>query len=135
MTIKRSVWNAKVAKPAKTLILFAVSAGFAFRVLSAADGSGLDPSKLLQPLAEEWTSYSGDYSGRRYSALPQINQSNVKNLTLAWVSKMSGAPSSAGGGRGRGGGFGATASATLTIGGEGSGDVVVADALTLKGSI
>ena len=34
--------------------------------------------RLLKPLADSWPSYSGDYSGRRYSALTQINQSNVK---------------------------------------------------------
>src|SRR5262249_52326764 len=103
-----------------------------------AASDGLDPAKLLKPLAEEWTSYSGDYSGKRYSALTQINQSNVKNLTLAWVSRMSGAPSTPAGGRGgRGGGGrgGPGGASTLTIGGEGDGTVVVADAMSLKGSI
>jgi alcohol dehydrogenase (cytochrome c) len=101
-----------------------------------AAGDGLDPAKLLKPLGEEWTSYSGDYSGRRYSTLAQINQSNVKSLSLAWVRKLSGPPSLTGGGGGRrgGGGFGATVAETI-IGGEGSGDVVVADALSVKGSI
>ena len=99
-------------------------------LFAAADG--LDPSKLLKPLADEWTSYSGDYTGRRYSSLTQINQSNVKTLTLAWVHKMTGAPS-AGGGRGRGG-FGPPAAQTI-IGGEGDGTVVVGDALSVKGSI
>ncbi|HMF96056.1 MAG TPA: PQQ-binding-like beta-propeller repeat protein, partial [Vicinamibacterales bacterium] len=106
--------------------------------LTFAAGVGLDPAKLLKPLGEEWTSYSGDYSGKRYSALTQINQSNVKNLTLAWARKMSGPPSLTGGGGGRrgggGGGFGGPAVETI-IGGEGSGDVVVADQLSVKGSI
>src|SRR4051812_11857950 len=90
-----------------TFATFAAFAAFAialssFAVFAASDG--LDPAKLLQPLGEQWTSYSGDYTGRRYSALTQVNQSNVKSLTLAWVHKLSGPPSS-GGGRGRGGGF------------------------------
>jgi len=101
---------------------------------AVAVNDGLDPAKLLKPLAEEWTSYSGDYSGKRYSTLAQINQSNVKSLTLAWVRKLSGAPSLTGGGGGRRGGFGGPAVETI-IGGEGSGDVVVADALSVKGSI
>jgi alcohol dehydrogenase (cytochrome c) len=120
----------------RSLGVCAVVAALAFPAVFAA-GDGLDPAKLLKPLADEWTSYSGDYSGKRYSALTQINQSNVKSLTLAWVRKMSGAPSLTGGGGGRrggGGGFGAPAVETI-IGGEGSGDVVVADALSVKGSI
>jgi alcohol dehydrogenase (cytochrome c) len=113
-----------------------VLAACAFPAVFAA-GDGLDPAKLLKPLGEEWTSYSGDYSGKRYSALTQINQSNVKNLTLAWVRKMSGAPSLTGGGGGRrgGGGFGGGSTAETIIGGEGTGEVVVADQLSVKGSI
>ena len=50
----------------------------------------LDPSVLLKSLGtvDGWLTYSGDYSGRRYSALKQLNQSNVKNLALAWTSKL-----------------------------------------------
>ena len=56
--------------------------GFCVAARAFAASDGVDPAKLLKPLGEEWTSYSGDYSGKRYSALTQINQSNVKNLTL-----------------------------------------------------
>src|SRR5690242_881210 len=38
-----------------------------------------------QPVGENWTSYNGDYSGRRYSSLQQINASNVARLKAAWV--------------------------------------------------
>jgi glucose dehydrogenase len=37
-----------------------------------------------------WPTYNGDYSGRRYSSLAQINQQNVKTLTVAWVAQMRG---------------------------------------------
>jgi hypothetical protein len=40
--------------------------------LVGAAGDGLDPAALLKPLADSWPSYSGDYTGRRYSALTQI---------------------------------------------------------------
>ena len=40
---------------------------------------------------KEWPTYNGDDSGRRYSSLSQINQSNVSQLTLAWVAQMRGA--------------------------------------------
>jgi alcohol dehydrogenase (cytochrome c) len=44
------------------------------------------PAQLLAlPVAANWTSYNGDYTGRRYSSLDQINTSNVKNLRAQWV--------------------------------------------------
>src|SRR6202035_4710604 len=58
----------------------------------------LDPALLMKPLGDSWPTYSGDYSGKRYSSLTLINQSNVKNLTLGWVSRV--ASGSGGGGRG-----------------------------------
>ncbi len=38
-----------------------------------------------QPVGENWTSYNGDYTGRRYSTLQHINTSNVAALKAAWV--------------------------------------------------
>ena len=32
-----------------------------------------------------WPTFNGDYSGRRFSPLTQINQGNVKSLKLAWA--------------------------------------------------
>ena len=78
----------------------------------------LNPASLLKPLAESWPTYSGDYSGKRYSALTQINQSNVKNLTLAWTTHVT--PGAGEGGRG-GFGFGPAGPPTI-IGGEGTGE-------------
>jgi alcohol dehydrogenase (cytochrome c) len=40
---------------------------------------------LVQPPAANWISYNGDYSGRRYSSLAQINSANVGQLRAAWV--------------------------------------------------
>ena len=50
--------------------------------------AGVDPASLLKPLAESWPTYSGDYTGRRFSALTQVNRTTVKNLTLAWVARL-----------------------------------------------
>src|SRR5689334_17970823 len=50
-----------------------------------AQSSSLDPADLLKPLSENWTSYSGDYSGKRYSLLKQVDVNAVKNLSLAWA--------------------------------------------------
>jgi alcohol dehydrogenase (cytochrome c) len=49
---------------------------------------GMDfvPQRLLvEPPAQDWPSYNGDYSGRRYSALDQINPDNVYRLRAQWV--------------------------------------------------
>lgn len=46
---------------------------------------GLDPAALLQPPTDTWPTYNGDYSGRRYSTIARINQSNVGSLGLAWA--------------------------------------------------
>jgi acido-empty-quinoprotein group A len=52
---------------------------------------GLDPSALLQKQATDtWPTYNGDYSGRRFSPLDQINASNVNQLTLAWIYRTHG---------------------------------------------
>ena len=40
---------------------------------------------LTQPVGDNWTSYNGDYSGRRYSSLREITTSNVAQLKAAWV--------------------------------------------------
>ena len=48
----------------------------------------LDPNVLKKPNAvDAWPTYHGDYSGKRYSTLDQINKSNVATLTLAWAFK------------------------------------------------
>jgi alcohol dehydrogenase (cytochrome c) len=51
---------------------------------SAVYAQGLDLSAIVHPQGN-WTSYNGDYSGRRFSPLSQINTSNVSSLTLAWA--------------------------------------------------
>jgi alcohol dehydrogenase (cytochrome c) len=38
-----------------------------------------------QPVGENWTSYNGDYTGRRYSSLQQVNTANISQLNAAWV--------------------------------------------------
>jgi acido-empty-quinoprotein group A len=55
--------------------------------LSAAQG--LDPQKLLQkePI-DTWPTYNGDYSGRRFSPLTQIQTLNVRHLSLAWMYRV-----------------------------------------------
>ena len=48
----------------------------------------LDPKLLLKPATDAWPTYNGDYSGKRFSSLNQINATNVANLTLAWFYRI-----------------------------------------------
>ena len=40
---------------------------------------------LAQPVGANWTSYNGDYTGRRYSSLNEVKPENVARLRAAWV--------------------------------------------------
>jgi len=45
------------------------------------------PDRLVNAAHEpqQWLTYSGSYDGTRYSALDQINRTNVQRLSLQWV--------------------------------------------------
>src|SRR5260221_13739988 len=109
-----------------------------------APAGGLDPATLLKPLGASWPTYSGDYTGRRYSSLTQINQTSGKNLGLAWLARgftqgarptgrggAGGGPGGGGGG-GRGGGG---ADIPINVAGEGTGDINAGGAANMPGSI
>jgi alcohol dehydrogenase (cytochrome c) len=97
---------------------------------------GLDPAALLKPLADSWPTYSGDYTGRRYSTLKQIDTTNVKGLTLSWVTRISpGAAAPGGGGGAFGGRGGGGAAAAALGGGEGPGDLNFGGGASVKGAI
>ena len=40
---------------------------------------------LTSPVGESWPSYNGDYTGRRFSSLREINKANIGQLRAAWV--------------------------------------------------
>ena len=112
----------------------------ALPIVLAGQGRGIAPEDLLKPLGEQWTTHNGDYSGRRYSALKQIDQTTVKNLTLAWVTQVSEGNASPFGGRG--GGRGGPGAPRLIVGGEGTGEypsfgppTIKASALMIDGTI
>src|SRR5262249_15116582 len=107
-------------RTAKILIALCLSA---LPVMSVAQSSGgLDPALLLKPLSDTWLTYSGDYSGRRYSALTQLNRTTVKNLTLAWVARLNGTAGAIAGGT----------TADMIFGGVGAGEYTN---VNIKGSI
>jgi alcohol dehydrogenase (cytochrome c) len=98
-------------------------------VVLLGQGRGVSPAELLKPLGDSWPTYSGDYSGRRYSSLKQIDQTTVRHLTLAWVAKLTDGPGNAGGFGGRGGGGGRP----VIVGGEGDGTFPIG-ATNVKGT-
>jgi len=103
-------------------------------VVLGGQGSGIDPAHLLKPLVDSWPSYSGDYSGKRYSALTQVNRLTVKNLTLAWTMNVTSGPGNTGG-RGRGPSTGSeqAGGGGVIVGGEGTGDFA-GGGVTIKGT-
>src|SRR5436190_1578185 len=110
--------------------------------LAAQTRFGIDPATILRPLGESWPTYSGDYTGRRYSALTQINQSTLQNLGLAWVSRgfvQGSGPTGRGGGGAGGQGFGGRGGGggemPLTVAGEGTGEFNAGGAAQIRGSI
>ena len=65
---------------------------------ASAAAQGLNPSALTlfhQP-PNSWPTYNGDYSGRRFSELMQIDQSNVNRLKIDWMYRITGVGSQRG---------------------------------------
>ena len=61
---------------------------FADEKLNAPISAAIDvlPEHLVaQPPAANWPSYNGDYTGRRYSSLAEINVNNANQLRTQWV--------------------------------------------------
>lgn len=73
------------------LMLFALFSVLVSEPLIAQEQSAVGSSTvrvedlLTSPVGANWTSYNGDYTGRRHSALREINTSNVAQLRAAWV--------------------------------------------------
>ena len=84
---------------------------------------GLDPAALLSPLEASWPTYSGDYTGRRYSRLTQVTTDNIQQLALAWTRRLdTGMPPLQGG------------NAPTFLGGEGTGEFTIGSQ-RIKGAI
>ncbi len=70
------------------LLLFATPLALAQSPATTSVSTRVDvaPSQLLTtPVDHNWLSYNGDYTGRRYSALHEINNANVSQLRAQWV--------------------------------------------------
>jgi alcohol dehydrogenase (cytochrome c) len=118
----------------KRLIIAAV---LAVPVLLAGQSSpGLDPASILRPLAASWPTYSGDYTGRRYSALTAINRRTLDRIGLAWTTRFTAGTGPDG--RGSGvptGGRGDGAPVPIIVGGLGTGELNTGGPAAIRGSI
>jgi len=110
--------------------LFIVTPLLFVPVLAFGQSRGLDPADILKPLNDQWTSYSGDLTGQRFSHLKLLNKDTVKHLSLQWVSTgittacgPAGTPPANEGAAGRGGRFGGGGNAApIIVGGFGTGE-------------
>ncbi len=75
-----------MTRAAALLLLTSLVAGGSLR------SQGLDSAALTKPATDAWPTYAGDYSQRRYSTLTQIDTTNVHNLSLAWVRRLTAGP-------------------------------------------
>src|SRR3954447_14399651 len=107
--------------------LYVLAARCAATISLAAQG-GVDRTLSHKPLGESWPVYGGDYSGKRYSSLNQINQTNVRTLSLAWTRRVANGPGQAGGAQPGQPGY-----VPVITGGEG--DITFGGATQIKGSI
>lgn len=68
-----------------------------FAAATICSAQGLDPKALAKQPPDAWPTYNGDYSGRRFSDLKQIDATNVQNLSLAWATRYTSSNAAAGG--------------------------------------
>jgi alcohol dehydrogenase (cytochrome c) len=109
------------------------------------EAGGLDQARIMKPLSDEWTSYSGDLTGKRYSSLKLVNKDTVKYLSLKWITPLAqgcgpaGRGSAGGPGPGSGGGGGrggpAPAAYPIVAGGFGNGEANTCGPARIGGGI
>src|SRR5438552_17246445 len=69
--------------PIRSVLFFVFLVSLVMPILRAQ----VSNDRLLRSAAEphNWMTYSGTYASQRYSALSQINPSNVKSLEQKWI--------------------------------------------------
>ncbi len=82
----RGIWMAVCAYVVVICAAFVVCAGGQSSGKSALGIVDVQPAQLLsRGIYENWPSYNGDYTGRRYSSLMQITPQNVHQLRAQWI--------------------------------------------------
>jgi alcohol dehydrogenase (cytochrome c) len=101
--------------------------GIALASLAMVTGAqSLNPADIVHPKEGSWPTYSGDYTGQRFSPLAQINTTNVHGLALAWAERLAGGTGSAPAA------FGAPPAPKTEVGGVGASEAPMGQ---VKGSI
>ncbi len=73
-------------KSLKDALLAGLTVLFLFAAFGASTSAqDLEDAQLLNPSADSWPLYHGDYSGKRHIQLTQITPRNVGDLSLAWA--------------------------------------------------
>ena len=74
----------------RDLVAFLSSLGKAGPPVSSqpSNNPGIAFSRIEKPLEGDWPTYNGTLNGNRYSALKQVNTSNVKQLSVKWIFPM-----------------------------------------------
>src|SRR5438067_1048554 len=89
---KRTFHRLKPAPPLPLGIAVGALAAFLACVPTPVHAQGVDKQMLLHPPPDSWPTFFGDYSGRRFSALKEINSTNVQDLSLEWATRFTPGP-------------------------------------------
>src|SRR5256886_1257062 len=76
------------ARAAILLLFLALTVCAPFLSAQGPTAQGLDPAAQLKPATNTWPTYNGDYSGRRFSPLDQINATNIHSRSEEHTSEL-----------------------------------------------
>src|SRR6266478_5515187 len=81
------VYESILARPAMKHTIYTTATLVICGLLCCTARAQVTPQRLLDSAKEpqNWLTYSGDYAGRRFSALDQINTANAQALVPRWA--------------------------------------------------
>jgi alcohol dehydrogenase (cytochrome c) len=83
--ISLRIWKHSSKAGGLGLLLLLGSLASSCRLLAQSPDQKIVPGNSIPSVSDEWPTFNGDFSGRRYSLLTQINKSNASSLKLAWA--------------------------------------------------
>ncbi len=79
------IWISRISGGLRIRALFLAVGAFVWLLPLGSKAQSLSTAQLLNPPADTWPGYHGDYSAKRHSKLTQISPANVDKLGLAWA--------------------------------------------------